>query len=386
MNWKRPLPGGQRIPRTPSTFKGTLRRYVDEHLEPAMPPRDAVLTWHEAVVSHAASQTTTLLVRSTPGLKPGDELTTRKDRRLRMTDNAPAWWVHAVAFSGRTPPSAGLESILNDVWCRMFGARPDHANAAGWYVAHILRAKPDGDGAPEFWSDEAAKKRFIRNISPLNHFLVPKGNGSDVGERSAVIATVADWARGRYGSVFDSFLRESGCGPSEVGRADWNLVVEMVGTHNTPAPSSATPPHQVGHTRPSPAPTSWWNMVLNLGSAPNRRAGILAASADAQHRLDGLTADLTVEQFVGLANALYNRCDPPDLKTAEPTDTVRQAQLAWSFLEDAKANPRLGGKWGATVDALRPDAATGLATIASLDLDSFVSAALGVVSQVYRRI
>lgn len=123
MDWKRPLAGSTRIPLAPARFRGTLRRFVDEHLEPALPRPSAAVARHEAVIAHALKADETLLVRSTSGYKQEDETRTASGRRLRMTDNSPPWWIHAVAFSGATPPDAGLSDVLDDVWCWMFRTR-----------------------------------------------------------------------------------------------------------------------------------------------------------------------------------------------------------------------------------------------------------------------
>lgn len=215
IDWKRPLAGSARIPLAPARFRGTLRRFVDELLEPALPRPQAAIAWHEAIIAHALKPDETLLVRSTSGFKQENETRTAAGRRLRMTDNAPPWWIHAVAFSGASPPATGLSGVLDDVWCWMFRTRSrpgagTNASDAGWYVAHVLRAKPAGDGPPEGWDETTARRRFIRNISPMNQFLVPKGNGSDVGERATVIATIADWYKARYGAAFTNFLEMAG--------------------------------------------------------------------------------------------------------------------------------------------------------------------------------
>jgi hypothetical protein len=335
------------------------------------------------------------LVRSTSGFKQEDETATELGRQLRMTDNAPPWWIHATAFSGAAPPVGGLASILGDVWCWMFRAHkgstagPGHASGAGWYIAHVLRAKPEGDGPPERWDEVTARRRFIRNFSPLNQFLVPKGSGADVGERAAVIATIADWYKARYGTVFDRFLEDAGVRPGEIGRPSWDAIVGMHAPPLEPRTSSPMAPRLSASPRTTPSTTRTmspcWSSVL-AGGRGNPRAGILDAAPDARARLRSLTAGLTVEGLVGVANALFNRCDPPDVAAAAPGDKARQAQLAWSYLEAAKASPTLGGKWAKAVRALDGGSAEGIAALAVLDLDGFVIAALRIVSQVYRKV
>jgi hypothetical protein len=397
-DWKRPLARGPRVPHAPERFRGTLRQFVDDHLERALPRPDVAIAWHEAVVAHAALPGSTLLVRSTPGFKQENETSSLSGRVLRMTDNAPPWWMHAVAFSGLRPPASGLSGILDDVWCWMFRAHkggtvgPGQANAAGWYVAHILRAKPDGDGSPERWDDAVARRRFIRNFSPLNQFLVPKGNGKDIGERAVVISTIAEWYRSRFGDRYSTFLDEAGVRRGEIGRADWSSVVELHSGQDADEPDAPAPVPTVRAPTPArtnsmrgalPAP---WRSVLEPTAGRDRRAAILGATPDAPARLARLVGGLTVPQFVGLANAIYNKCDPTDVEGAAPGNAPQQARIAWSFLDDAKARPRLGGKWAKTVDVLTPGGDSGLAAARDLGLDAFVAASLRVVSHVYRRV
>lgn len=399
IDWKRPLARGPRIPRAPDRYRGSLRQFVDDHLQHALPRPDVAIAWHEAVVAHAALPGSTLLVRSTPGFKQEDETASLSGRVLRMTDNAPPWWMHAVAFSGVHPPSGGLSGMIDDVWCWMFRAhqggavRPGQANAAGWYVAHILRAKPDGDGPPEQWDDAVARRRFIRSFSPLNHFLVPKGNGKDIGERNVVIATMAEWYLSRFGDRFSRFLKaEAGVRPGEIARADWSAVVEMhagrgADQPDAPAPvptgRAPMPAQSISNRGPFPDP---WRSVLEPVAGRDRRAAILRAAPDAPARLARLVGGLTVPQFVGIANAFFNKCRPPDVEGAAPGDAQHQARIAWSFLDDAKAQPRLGGKWAKTVDVLTAGGDAGMTTARGLGLDAFVAASLRVVSHVYRRV
>lgn len=357
------------------------------------------MAWHEAVLAHAERLNSPLLVRMTPGYKQEHEAKSASGRLLRMTDNAPPWWIHAVAFSGIAPPAGGLAEILDNIWCWMFRAanggrtEPGHANAAGWYVAHILCAKPKGDGPPEGWDEATAKQRFLRNLSPLNHFLVPKGNGRDVGERASVIATIADWYRSRYGTAFEEFLREAGLRHGEISRPDWDLVIEAVGsaglaTSIQPSsalrmPSRVIPPDLV--TPDSSAP-NYWPLVLEGSHTMNPRADILNAAAKAHELFSKLLDGLTVDEFVGVANALFNKCDPRDLEAAAPGDLCRQASLAWEHLHSAKMKPNLGGKWTKCVSGLRPGSPDGLSKLTAMRLDGFLNAALRVVSQVYRKV
>lgn len=128
----------------------------------------------------------------------------------------------------------------------------------------------------------------------------------------------------------------------------------------------------------------YWRAVL-AGGRKNPRLDILAAVSDAPERVLRLQAELTVDQLVGMANALFNACDPKDLREAAPENLHAQSLLAWNHLVDAKHDPRLGGRWAQAADALRPGATHGLQQLRSLSLEPFLTAVFRVVSQVYRR-
>lgn len=386
IDWTRPLRNGPTIPTAPSHFRGSLREYVERTLDPALPAPSIALQWHHAVMEHAHRNETPLLVRATSGYKQTDETTTRCGRQLRMTDNAPPWWIHAVAFSGRPPPTEGLASILDAVWCWMFHAKGPHANAAGWYVAHLLRAKPAGDGPPDQWDDRTSRQRFIRNVSPLNQLLVPKGNGSTMGESPELIATVADWYHSRFGSDFGQFVSEAGIRPHELGVPEWDVEVELR------AAKEPTPLRTLTTVRPGTSPSMnaagspWWTAVLGGRPGQPPVARILAELSDADERLRSLGTGLTVEGFVGMANALFNDCRPADLERKNPGNIHIHALHAWHTLSRAKHAPRLGGKWARTVTALLPGSEEGLAMLRERDLDAFVRAAGRVVSHVYTKV
>lgn len=128
----------------------------------------------------------------------------------------------------------------------------------------------------------------------------------------------------------------------------------------------------------------WWNDVLAEGRR-NPRLDILQALPDADHRLDRLKVGLTVAEVVGLANALFNNCDPSDLKL-ESAVVERQAEMAWDRLAEAKRSPRLGGNWSGTVSALEAHQAEGLRRLLELNVERFFTAVFRIVSQVYRKV
>jgi len=372
MDWKKPLRTGPPIPAAPVHFQGSMRQFMDQHLLHAIPRVEHALAWHEAVCLHARQPASRLLVRATPGFKQEDHAATANGRLLIMTDNAPPWWIHATCFAGSHPPSTGLDTILDDVWCWMFRAHkggkrfPGNANRAGWYVAHILRAKPPGNGAPETWDDRTAEQRFIRNMSPLNQFLVPKGNGQDVGERPAVISTVAALYKERFGDVFGRFLSDAGAQPGELRAAEWNQEVEMysgkkqVATGGKPV-STLHPgalhtetvrcPAVLGQT--APEPSTLWELALHPAK-PLPASLLMAKHPEAQAMTRQILNDgLTSARIVAITNAMYNPCRPSNMKKSGLPVTAEQA---WRILVQRLDYPHSNrqSKWRPLVHALEP--------------------------------
>jgi len=280
---------------------------------------------------------------------------------------------------------------------------PGSANRAGWYVAHILAAKPSGDGDPREWSQFTARKRYLRNLSPLNQFLVPKGNGRDVGERPEVIHTVMELYRSRYGEQFADFMLQAAAENSETGVPNWSQEIEVHSsvckalkgkkgdsrTAERAARRKVTrriQPAQDVVSRCSPIGSpSYWSAVFGNGGR-NSRIDILEAHPFADERLRTLQRDLSVERVVGMANAYFNGCDPKDLREAASGNVHRQAELAWSALVQGHREPKLGGKWARAVDALRAGENQGVQRLSELKLEPFFMAIWRVVSQVYRKL
>jgi hypothetical protein len=393
-DWKKPLRHGPAIPAAPEHFQGSMREFVDRHLQYAIPAVEHTLAWHAAVCEHARRPSSRLLVRTTPDFKQEDLAANANGRLLVMTDNAPPWWIHATCFAGHRPPHTGIDTILDDVWCWMFRAHrggkrfPGNANQAGWYVAHILQAKPRGDGAPESWDDRTAEQRFLRNVSPLNQFLVPKGNGRDVGERPAVISTIAAFHRERYGDVFEQFLVDAGARPGELGAAEWNSNVEMhsvkkkVGTGaKPPPPAKPTTPRAVSQPSHRSA-SSLWTMALR--PAKPLPASLLMAEHPNAAEMTRLILDdgLTSARIVAITNAMYNPCRPANLKKKGLPVTAEQA---WKILVARLGHPHSNqrSKWRPLVQALEPLPDSVRARIQRMSITDIGSLAAAIITGPY---
>ncbi|NOY27629.1 MAG: hypothetical protein GXP62_17325 [Oligoflexia bacterium] len=127
-----------------------------------------------------------------------------------------------------------------------------------------------------------------------------------------------------------------------------------------------------------------WSHVLDTGEH-NDRADILGVVPGANRRWRKLTATLDVDGVVQLANVLYNRCDPKDLRTKAGPTIDRQAITAWDSLEKAVVKPLTPGtRWQKAAEKMGADGDQGLIAFRKLDLDHGVTACMRLVSGPYR--
>jgi len=329
-------------------------------------------------------------------------------------DNSPGIWCYLRALDGGFDP-ADLQRAIKEGRIPVLKALKKKGRTWEWNYAKAPLRQRDAD---ILWKPKlkhchilevcdrpsvTARQRAMRNLAPINYFVFPNGNKhfdttrvgwterpcpSDLGESPRVIAWVQHCLVDHLGpegsEVYQRYLHVVG-GRLPPKPPDGEIQIRLreprslASSRTSPGPRSSrqSPTRRAGLSR--------WSTVLG-DCRKVSRARILSTLPNAQARLDRLRQGLTVEQFVGLANALYNKCDPRKLREAAPSDLDRQAELAWGYLEDARQRPRLGGRWAACVTALRPSAERGLAQLHNLSLDEFVCAMLNVVSKVYRKV
>lgn len=194
---------------SPATFSGTLEELWDEFIEPNLPEPAAVADIHRALADYVAVPGGVLLVRRAGDMRRRSDYVTSDGPRLRATDNAPAWWVHIALFQGcRITPNA-VGHVVETIPTHLFDvarAMPTSASAAGWHIAHVFAVK-DGRTDYRAWQREDAVARFIRNIHPCNHGLVPKPQWQRWGGDARVLGYFTAQFAHRYGAAWDEFLQ-----------------------------------------------------------------------------------------------------------------------------------------------------------------------------------
>lgn len=339
-----------------------------------------------------------------------DELT------VVYSDNSPGRWCYLRALDGRVTPAELSGCLDSGALPVLYAATREESRS--WTYGEAMSARDKQlfslpqlkhcpiedalDGAPR-----DPRIRALRNLCPMNHFLFPMPSKfamarvgwsenptrSDLGESQTVIAWVQHRLLDHIGggaSVYERYLRAVG-GRIRVLPPDGLIEIRRKGKGGDarkPGLEATRPPRRrraIPAVKGRTGGADWWSAVLAPGRS-NPRAEILGVVPDARQRLERLLAGLTVEKFVGISNAMFNKCDPKDLEAAAPRDLSRQAELGWGFLAGAKQSPALGGKWVRTVDALCGGAERGLVTVAAMRLDAFVTCTQRVVSQVYRKV
>lgn len=370
----------------PDRFRGTISEFVDEHVAPNFPPADTLLSWTEALLEYYDRPDAVHIIRGRAGGRGRPRA--EAGPTVVEGDNSPGRWCYLRALDGTVRASEGeLDSALDggnlailyaaskkeqEHWTygNAMGSRDKKAFSAPQLKhCHIESALADAPPKP--------RVQALRNLCPVNHFLFrmptkfamkrvgwsePR-NPRDLGESEAVIAFVQHRllehldASGRR--VYRLFL-DAVAGRIRELPEDRVVEIERKGTRDRVPESrrvSKGPGRRTrrskGSKRPEgpPGSSDWWKGVLS-GGRSNPRAEILDAVLDADARLEALLDNLTVEQLVGVANAMLNKCDPKDLWEQAPADRVMQAELGWGYPVDAKRSPRLGGKWARTVEAL----------------------------------
>lgn len=239
---------------SPPLFEGSLAELYARWALPNLPRPDIVAYYHELLVEYCNGEHPLFLVRalSERRTKRGVVYATRAGERFKVGDNSPAWWMHYVLFNELR--------VTQPVFARMIGGMPTHFHAiqkqvprsisnAGWYVAHIFRAK-DGNVDYANWSRHDLVRRFIRNIHPCNYFFVPKPRARDYGEDPRVIAFFATQYAARYSAVWREFLDLAQHGPPPDGEQFGSLPY----SYGTAAPSIGGNPSDQTPTGAAGAP------------------------------------------------------------------------------------------------------------------------------------
>jgi hypothetical protein len=224
------------IPTAPLSFDARLQQLWDEHVLQVLPDVREVEHHHAALLAYCREADPLFIVRALTATVRGNVYRTDSGSRFTPSDNAPAWWMHALAFNGiRDVDYTTAPTHLFEIGRRV----PSNINAAGWHVAHIYGAK-DRDTNWQSWDRAQLTRRFIRNIHPCNCFYIPKNSWRRLGADPKVIGVVAQRYAGRYRSVWPEFV--SFAGGHSLDPGDPEMRYEC-----SPKSKSSAPTPNVGH-------------------------------------------------------------------------------------------------------------------------------------------
>ena len=380
-----------RIPPAPAVpFEATFERFVEEQLDPLLPSERAIRMFHHELMRYVTEVDALFITRVVRGQERRNIVRTRDRTRLLPSDNSPAWWWHMKMFHGFAVSRDNFAEFVSTTPTRFHDvAKYSTVSAAGWHVAHILDAK-DGNVDWRSWTRADAARRFVRNVHPLNLFYVPKADvpraeWTRVGGDPELLGYVASVYATRWPDLWAEFASVAGTPVLRPDAGDRILHIDG---------GAGQRPRQ--HTQPADADqhgaTSPWDFVLGA-RRPKPLAVILGRHPDAEPRRRSLVEGLTLERFVALGNALYNKTRKSELEELAPDDPVRQADLAFDRLEEWMTRRsdewiakqyRVPSGWTGAIALLREGSDDGLAMVCRLDLAGLVTAALRIVDGPYR--
>lgn len=105
-----------------------------------------------------------------------------------------------------------MRDVVSTMPCHMFDVAKTSAptaSEAGWHIAHVFDVKNRDTDWPN-WNRREVIARFIRNIHPANHFLLPKTDWQRWGADTRVIGYFAALYRDRYAEIWNEFVALSG--------------------------------------------------------------------------------------------------------------------------------------------------------------------------------
>jgi len=86
--------------RSPAAFDGPLEELIEQYILPDLPTASVVAAFHHAFAEYIAHSDALFLLRAVSGTARRVTYRTNDGTRFRATDNAPAWWVHAMLAQG----------------------------------------------------------------------------------------------------------------------------------------------------------------------------------------------------------------------------------------------------------------------------------------------
>ncbi len=387
-------------PGSPSHMR--LEEFVNSHMLAVLPSPEMIAYYHRLIASYVVGADPLMIVRHVRGTERGVDVSTNDGSRLRPSDNAPAWFFHALLFNGvRVEPSAFAE-LIGELPAHMFQMpsgfpninRPDlrrPPGEQGWHVAHILDAK-DGNVDWRNWTPQNCRQRFVRNIHPLNLFYVPKPGWRKNGGDPDVIAYAASIHAKRNPNEWEDFLELAGGQDLEANGRTGDKVLEFPDSKpanesarrkTKPANESAKQKTDPKKKRASRPDRGTWSYVMGAASPPPI-GELLARCPRADARTTDLVRSLDLEGFLVLSDTLFNKCRISAIEKIAPGGEEQRGQVAWELLEAgmAKRHTRPSG-WTGAARLLADGAEQALGVLKELEIEWLAAAALRVVTGPY---
>ena len=197
------------LARAPAGYSGTLDAFAAQYVLPNLPTAESVGEFHAALSAYLSRRDALYLLRYLSGTERRQIYTTMDGTRFKATDNAPAWWIHAMLFEGHRIAPEGFADVIATIpthFHDVAGTCAPTANEAGWHVAHIFDVK-DGNTNYSAWRRPEVIARCVRNVHPCNYFLIAKPEWQRWGADERVIGYFAALYADHYKSVWPAFLQ-----------------------------------------------------------------------------------------------------------------------------------------------------------------------------------
>lgn len=88
--------------RPPAEYSGTLDAFTTQYILPNLPSAESVAEFHDGLAEYLSRSDALYLLRYVTGTERRQIYSTADGSRFKATDNAPAWWVHAMLFENTT--------------------------------------------------------------------------------------------------------------------------------------------------------------------------------------------------------------------------------------------------------------------------------------------